>query len=180
MSGRKEMVLFGAHGAEKWNVAKGAFEALLRLVEPAVRLAEREGVTLVVETGIGTMVSSATIGRRLCEEIGSPHLKILWDPANACFCGVEAFPRGFEAVRGHLGHLHIKDVAPDPPAAYLEVRPMGAGVLAPHFGPVAQALRREGHAGVVSFESVYHPGDGDFEAGFRQCIGRFLELFGEG
>jgi len=31
---------------------------------------------------------------------------------------------------------------------------------------------------VVSFESVYHPGNDDFEAGFRQCIGRFLEDFG--
>lgn len=126
------------------------------------------------------MVSSATLARRLCGETGSPHPKILWDPANACWYGEEAFPRGYEAVRGHLGHVHVEDVAPDPPAGYLEVRPLGEGVLAPHLAAVAQALRHDGYAGVVSFESVHHPGDGDFEAGFRRCIGRSPELFGDG
>lgn len=28
MSGRKEMILWGSHGAEHWNVAKGAWDAL--------------------------------------------------------------------------------------------------------------------------------------------------------
>lgn len=55
---------------------------------------------------------------------------------------------------------------------------MGEGQLAGLFQPMAQALRADGYAGVISFESVYHPGDGDFEAGFRRCIGRFKELFG--
>ena len=43
---------------------------------------------------------------------------------------------------------------------------------------VADALRADGYDGVVSFESVYHPGDGDFEAGFRLCIDRFRAHFG--
>jgi hypothetical protein len=29
----------------------------------------------------------------------------------------------------------------------------------------------------VSFESVYHPGNNNFEDGFRKCIGRFKTLF---
>ena len=55
---------------------------------------------------------------------------------------------------------------------------MGEGQLAPLFQPIADALRADGYAGVVSYESVYHPGNGDFEAGFRQCIGRFKAHFG--
>jgi len=31
---------------------------------------------------------------------------------------------------------------------------------------------------VVSFESVFHPGNEDFESGFRQCIPKFKQLFG--
>jgi hypothetical protein len=31
---------------------------------------------------------------------------------------------------------------------------------------------------VISFESVFHPGDGNFENGFRQCVGLFLSTFG--
>lgn len=179
MSGRKEMILWGSHGAEHWNVAKGAWDALPPLIEPAVRLAEAEGVTLVVETGNGTMVHSAYIGRRLCEVIGSQRLKVLWDPANACYCHERAWPDGYEELRGgYLGHLHIKDVQVDTPRAHLEVREMGKGQLADQFAPLAKALRTDGYAGVVSFESVYHPGNGDFEAGFRACIDRFRAIFG--
>ena len=35
----------------------------------------------------------------------------------------------------------------------------------------------DGYDGVVSFESVYHPGNNNFEDGFRKCIGRFKTLF---
>ena len=35
---------------------------------------------------------------------------------------------------------------------------------------MAEAFRADGYDGVVSFESVYHPGNGDFEAGFRMNI----------
>jgi len=58
------------------------------------------------------------------------------------------------------------------------VRPMGEGQLAAQFGPMAAALRSDAYDGVISFESVYHCGDGDFEAGFRQCIGLFKQIFG--
>jgi sugar phosphate isomerase/epimerase len=179
MSGRKEMILWGSHGAEIWNVAKGAWDALPPLIEPAVRLAERAGVTLVVETGNGGMVHSAYTGRRLCEALDSEHLKVLWDPANACYAHERAWPDGYDELKGgRLGHLHIKDVRVDTARAYLEVKEFGKGQLADQFGPLADALRADDYDGVISFESVYHPGDGDFEAGFRACIGRFKETFG--
>ena len=58
----------------------------------------------------------------------------------------------------------------DTPRATLEVREMGKGQLGPLFQPMADAMRTDGYDGVVSFESVYHPGNGDFEAGFRASI----------
>ena len=66
----------------------------------------------------------------------------------------------------------------DTPRATLEVRPMGEGQLAGQFAPMADALRTDGYDGVVSFESVYHPGNGDFEAGFRMNIKKFKSLYG--
>jgi sugar phosphate isomerase/epimerase len=89
-----------------------------------------------------------------------------------------AYPDGYETLRGgYLGHIHIKDVKVDTPRALLEVRRMGEGQLAELFAPIAAALRADDYDGVVSFESVYHPGNGDFEAGFRLCIDRFKILF---
>lgn len=55
---------------------------------------------------------------------------------------------------------------------------MGTGQLGPLFRPMANAMRADGYEGVVSFECVYHPGNGDFERGFRQCIDLFKQLFG--
>ena len=106
-------------------------------------------------------------------------LGLLWDPANNCWCHENAYPEGYDEVKdGYLSHIHIKDVQVDTPRATLEVRPMGEGQLAPLFKPLADALRADNYDGVISFESVYHPGNGDFEAGFRQNIGLFKELFG--
>ncbi len=179
MTPKKEQILWGSHGAEKWNVAHGAWDAMLPLVAPAADLARVEGVTLVVETGNGTMVNSNYTARRLIDDLDAKDvLKVLWDPANNCWCHERAWPDGYEEVKdGYLGHVHIKDVQVDTPRATLEVREMGKGQLADQFAPLAQALRDDGYDGAISFESVYHPGDGDFEAGFRRCIGTFLEHF---
>ncbi len=105
-------------------------------------------------------------------------LKVLWDPGNNCWCHERAFPAGYEEVKdGYLGHVHIKDVQVDTPRATLEVRRMGEGQLADQFQPMADALRANNYGGVISFESVYHPGNGNFEDGFRQCVGLFKSIF---
>jgi sugar phosphate isomerase/epimerase len=56
--------------------------------------------------------------------------------------------------------------------------PLGEGQLADQFASIAAAVRADGYDGVISFESVYHPGNSDFEQGFRTCIGTFKRLFG--
>ncbi len=180
MTQKKEQILWGKGGAEKWNVAHGAWDTMAPMIAPAVELAKAEGVTLVVETGNGTMVNSNYTARKLIDELDAKDtLKVLWDPANNCWCHERAWPDGYHEVKGgYLGHVHIKDVLVDTPRATLEVRRMGKGQLADQFQPIADAMREDGYDGVISFESVYHPGNGDFEAGFRLCIDRFKEIFG--
>ena len=180
MTQKKEQILWGRNGAEKWNVAHGAWDTMAPMIAPAVDLAKTEDVTLVVETGNGTMVNSNYTARKLIDELDAKDtLKVLWDPGNNCWCHEQAFPDGYEAVRGgYLGHVHIKDVLVDTPRATLEVRKMGTGQLGPMFQPMADAMRADHYDGVISFESVFHPGNGDFEDGFRQCIGLFKEIFG--
>ena len=180
MTQKKEQILWGSHGAETWNVAHGAWDTMAPMIAPAVDLARAEGITLVVETGNGTMVNSNHTARRLIDELDARDvLKVLWDPANNCWCHERAYPEGYNEVKdGYLGHIHIKDVLVDTPRATLEVRELGQGQLGPLFQPMADALRADGYAGVISLESVYHPGNGDFEAGFRACIDRFRAIFG--
>lgn len=180
MTSKKEQILWGRNGAEKWNVAHGAWDTLPPLIAPAVELARQAGVTLVVETGNGTMVNSNYTARKLIDDLNAHDvLKVLWDPANNCWCHERAWPEGYDELKGgYLGHIHIKDVLVDTPRATLEVREMGKGQLGPMFRPIADALRADGYDGVISLECVYHPGNGDFEAGFRQCVNLFKEIFG--
>lgn len=180
MTNKKEQILWGRNGAEIWNVAHGAWEKTLPLIAPACEIARASGITLVVETGNGTMVNSNHTARKLIDDLDAKDvLKVLWDPANNCWCHERAWPEGYDVVRdGYLGHVHIKDIHVDTPRATLEVRRLGEGQLADQFAPIAGALREDGYEGVISLESVYHPGNGDFEAGFRLCIDRFKSIFG--
>jgi len=180
MTQRKEQILWGKNGAEKWNVAHGVWDTMAPMIAPAVELAKSEGVVLVVETGNGTLVNSNFTARRLIDDLDAKNtLKVLWDPGNNCWCHELAYPDGYNVLRGgYLGHIHIKDVNVDTPRALLEVRRMGEGQLAKLFAPMADALRADAYNGVISFESVYHPGNGNFEEGFRLCIDRFKALFG--
>ena len=68
MSFRKEMILFGSHGADVWNVSSGTWNKFVSLMEGAVEVAEKEDITLVVETGNNALITSAWLGRKLSFE----------------------------------------------------------------------------------------------------------------
>ena len=71
------------------------------MIAPAVELAKVEDVTLVVETGNGTMVNSNYTALRLIDELDAKDtLKVLWDPGNNCWCHELAYPDGYEVLRG--------------------------------------------------------------------------------
>lgn len=179
MSFRKEMILFGYNGAEVWNASKGAWEKLLTLLEPAVRMAEKADLTLVVETGNNAMITSAFLGCKLIDELQSDNLKVLWDPANTLYCNEVVYPDGYEALRGgYLGHVHIKDCRVDLAKASVEQCALGSGEMAPYLDDLAAAFERDNYEGVVSLESVYRPPGGTFEDGFHASVGKFKEVFG--
>jgi sugar phosphate isomerase/epimerase len=179
MSFSKEMILFGCNGAEVWNANNTAWAKLLELLKPVVKMAEDEGITLVVETGNNPMITSAVLGHKLIDELGTNHLKILWDPANSLYCNERAYPDGYQGLRGgYLGHIHIKDSNVDIPSASVEQCVLGTGQMAPFLEDIARHLEQDNYDGVISLESVYHPDDGTFEDGFAASIDRFKQIFG--
>ena len=180
MSFRKEMIIFGEHGAEKWNVSKGAWDKLVELMQPVVEYAKSTDTLLVVETGNNAMITSCHLGVKLIQELHTDHLKILWDPANALYCTEKPTPDAIKALGEdgrYLGHLHIKDVVPNMAKAHLRVCEMGQGEMAPYLQPIADYLNKIHYDGVVSLEAVYHPGNGSFEDGFHACLPLFKKIF---
>jgi sugar phosphate isomerase/epimerase len=75
MSCRKEMIIFGYNGADQWVASTGSWDRFLKLMEPPVKLAEDEDITLVVETGNNAMVTSGVAYEEIKDYIGHIHLK---------------------------------------------------------------------------------------------------------
>ena len=78
---------------------------------------------------------------------------------------------------GYLGHIHMKDVEVSIHQAKIRCVPFGEGQMAPHLQTIADRLNEIGYDGSISLESVYRPGEGNFEDGFNASISKFKNLF---
>jgi sugar phosphate isomerase/epimerase len=100
------------------NDSAEAWRDLLVEMSKAAAAAEAHGVDLGIEPELANVVSSAAKARRLIDEIGSPRLKIVLDPANLFERAGEAERRRLveEAVAllgDRLAMAHAKDRAAD-------------------------------------------------------------------
>jgi sugar phosphate isomerase/epimerase len=177
MSFRKEMIIFGSNGAEKWVASTGAWEKLLKLMEAPIKLAEDEGITLAVETGNNAMITSGWLGRKLIDDLGTKNLKIIWDIPNTLYCTEIPFPDAYEEIKDYLGHIHIKDCKSNISRATVQFCRLGTGDMAPYLDNIAGALKNDNYEGVISYESVYRPDNGTFEDGFRESLPVLKQLF---
>jgi sugar phosphate isomerase/epimerase len=98
------------------NDTPEAWHDMRASVEAAVARAEAHGVTLAFEPEHGNVVRSAAAGRRLLDEIRSPHLRVVLDPANL----VDDLDRQGDVLREAFDLLgddvvlaHAKDVRRD-------------------------------------------------------------------
>src|SRR5206468_2393426 len=64
------------------NDTPEAWQDLLASMHEAARIAEENNVTLAFEPEVANVVDSASKGRRLLDEVGSPGLKVVMDGAN--------------------------------------------------------------------------------------------------
>jgi sugar phosphate isomerase/epimerase len=94
----------------------------------------------------------------IVRSVGSPHLRLAWDPANFVQVGVRPYTEGYAALRPHIEYVQIKDAL----AADNTVVTAGRGD-----GEVAEtisALRHDGFDGFFSLEP--HLTSGSATGGF--------------
>ena len=171
---RKEMVLFGAEPV----ISEGAWATLMNRLEEPLQIADAAGITLVMETAISGNVTSAFLARKLIDALDVPHLKVLWDPCSSLYCTEVPYPDGYEAIREHIAHVHLKDGVVNLPAATFDFCAMRQGQMDPYYNDIVGALKRDGYEGAISLESVYTPVGGTREDGFRESLPVFMELMG--
>ena len=172
---RKEMVLFGAEPV----ISEDAWTTLLNRLEEPLRIADATGITLVIETAISGNVTSAYLARKLIDELGVSHLKVLWDPCSSLYCTEVPYPDGYEIIRDYIAHVHLKDGVVNLPAATFDFCAMRQGQMDPYYNDIVDALKRDGYDGAISLESVYTPEGGTREDGFRESLPVFMELMGK-
>lgn len=113
------------------NTSAAAWQDLVATMKKALTIADKHGVTLGVEPEVGNVVSSARLARRLLDELRSPRLKIVLDPANLFHAGDlkradELLDEAFDLLGPDLAMAHAKELsAPASPGGC----PLGAGVL---------------------------------------------------
>ncbi len=84
-------------------------DAVLRHLDALARDAAEAGVVAVHENESGTYGSTPDRCLDLVESVGSPALRLTWDPANFVQEGVRPFDDAYAALRPNLAHLQIKD-----------------------------------------------------------------------
>jgi len=140
--------------------------------ERPLEIAERRDVVLCLENEHSCYLGTGAEVARVKARIANPRLKICWDPGNALAAGEVPYPDGYEAVRGNVAHVHIKD------AVVVNGEPswciVGEGVI-DYKGQFA-ALRRDGYEGYISLETHYVPQGGSSEDGSRPSLAAIKRL----
>ena len=113
------------------NVLRSSWETLVQSMSEAVRIADRNEVTLAFEPEINNVVNSVCKARRLLDEIDSPWLKVVIDPANLIRPGEfhrkdEILEEAFDWLGADIVLAHAKeptyDSISDEPVTRDEVR----------------------------------------------------------
>ncbi len=134
--------------------------------EPAL-LAERAGLTLIVENEHACCLATGAQTARVLAEIGSPAVRAVWDPGNAFMAGELPFPTGYEAIKDFIAHVHVKDASVAPGALAPAWAVVGEGEI--DWAGQLAALKQSGYAGWLSLETHYS-GHATKEASTRACL----------
>ncbi len=134
-------------------------DEVIRRLFGFVKIAENEDIVLLHENEKDIFGENAENCKYIFDNIKSPNLKGIFDPANFVQCGVDTL-KAFELLKEHIVYMHIKDALPNG-----EVVPAGMGIgrLPEIFG----RLNADGYEGFVSLEPHlgFFNGLGELEQG---------------
>ncbi len=121
-------------------------EEVLRRLQHMVTLAEEANIVLLHENEKRIYGDLPERCLDLLQSIGSPNLRMAWDPANFIQCGVsQPFSAGFAALRPYIAYVHVKDAKSNG-----SVVPAGQGYG--QWPETIAALQRSNFDGVFAIE----------------------------
>ena len=152
-----------------------AIDGYLRAVEACITLAEKRGVTIVLENefnAFGWDPAGSDVTRRpdalrrLVSRAGSDRFRVTFDPANFVCAGVTDVVAAYGLIAPFVGYVHVKDVVPlaagddefegDGWRSYSDFErryrtcPLGEGAVP--WRPLVAALTEHGYDGAFTLE----------------------------
>jgi sugar phosphate isomerase/epimerase len=134
------------------------FEPILEALRKLADLAAGHNVIIGLENEHACNIGTAQESARVLNALDHPHLKLVWDPANAMVGGEDPYPSGYELLpKSRIAHVHLKD-------CHMEGHTPVWGPLGTRKvdwkGQIA-ALRRDGYQGWLSLETHWGGPGGD-------------------
>lgn len=123
-----------------------AFAEMLTELEP---LLCQEGITLVLENDPSVNLATGFDLARFFRNHRFQNIGVLWDPGNDIYTtGISTYPQAYEALRGSVRHVHVKD------AVCKEGEPIGVapGTGWMDFEGQFKSLFQDGYRGWVVLE----------------------------
>ncbi len=127
-------------------------EALIQTLRRYADIAATEGISLALENEPSVYASNGAKLQALLEKVDRPNVGALWDPGNNLYGEEEpGYPEGYEAVKRHIIHVHLKD------AVRAAGQTRGAALCRGEadFAGLFRALLRDGYNGYITLETHY-------------------------
>lgn len=135
---------------ERWDEIISSYD------EPR-RIIDGEGIILGMENESTTSLSTAELTAKFIEEIDSPNIRGIWDPANEAHAqdGVTPYPDAYNQMKSTMIHAHLKDAAPNSETGEIESVPVGDGII--DWQGQLQAFVDDGYDGHLCLETHWRP-----------------------
>jgi len=157
---------------------KTVVDRVSRELEQTARIAQGEGIRLVLENEFTCNVATGEESAAMLKAVPSPALGLNWDPGNAYDAGETPFPNGYGALdKKRIWHMHLKDAAPGAKPGESQWMPIGSGKI--DFVGQFRALIEDGYHGTMSLETHYLNAAKDKEQSSRESMNGLLKVIRE-
>ncbi len=147
---------------DKWAVRpRFNLDLLTRIVrnmEDSVRMAEKAGVSLLIENEGNSYSGTCREARLIMEAVDSPAVQCIFHPRLAGLTGEPAYPEGYNQTRQYTKHVHM---------GRLDYYWDGTAPTIPH-REVLEALVADNYDGWITIERHFHPRDPEQNPELRQ------------
>jgi len=133
------------------------WDDILKAYDEPKKIAEGEDIIIGMENESSTSLATAKLTRKFINDVDSPNIKSIWDPANEVYAegGEKPYPDAYNRLKDVMIHGHIKDSKTDPETGEIGSVPVGEGIVG--WQEQLQGYLDDGYEGHLCLETHWRP-----------------------